>query len=226
MPSTPCPTCGRRDFADDSYMKSHHSLVHGESIAGFTTTCTECGDTVVKVQKKHAEGNSFCNKSCEAKWRSRKTGEDSFRWEGGVEERECPTCGKIHAPDQDHRYRETCSDECLSEYRSKLTEGEGNPNWSGGYDNYYGKKWKEVRDKIRLKDDNTCQVCEFTTDERFIPVHHIIPVSEFDELDDAHYEANLAQVCRTCHPTVEAMTVAEQTDALGIERVQEIMQDV
>lgn len=222
MSSTPCPTCGRHDFADDSYMKRHHAMAHGESIAGFPTTCTECGDTVVKVQEEHAEGLSFCDKECEAEWRSNQTGKDSFRWEGGVEPRDCPNCGDTHTPEPEARYRETCSDECLSKYRSEIIRGEDNPNWKGGYGHYYGSDWQEVRDKIRLRDNNTCQVCGFTTDERFIPVHHIIPVREFmPEPNDAHYEANLAQVCRSCHPTMEAMPPAEQRDALGI-----VMDDV
>lgn len=63
MPSTPCPTCGRDDFTDDSYMKKHHSMKHGESIAGFTTTCTACGEPIVKSVKEHAKGRSFCNQN-------------------------------------------------------------------------------------------------------------------------------------------------------------------
>lgn len=214
MSSIPCPTCGRHDFADDSYMKRHHSLVHGESIAGFTTTCTECGDIVIKVQEEHAKGNSFCDKSCEAEWQRNRTGQDSRRWTGGVEPRDCPSCGKTHTPEPDSRYRETCSDECLSEYRSEIISGEGNPNWKGGYGEYYGSKWTSARDRIRLRDDNTCQVCGFTTDERFIPVHHIIPVRDFNEPNDAHYEENMAQICRACHPAVERMEPAEQEEIM------------
>lgn len=220
MTSTPCPTCGRHDFADDSYMKRHHTMAHGESIAGFPTTCTECGDTVVKVQEEHAEGLSFCDKECEAEWRSKQTGEDSFRWEGGVD-KTCPVCGDEH--DNGYRYRKTCSDGCLEEYhKEQIGYGEDNANWKGGYDDYYGTEWPDARDKIRLKDDNTCQICGFTADERFIPVHHIIPVREFmPEPNDAHYEENLVQVCRECHPTLESMTPAEQVDALSVKRVEE-----
>lgn len=201
-------------------------MKHGESIAGFTTSCTYCGDEIIKDVKQHAEGLSFCDKSCEAEWRSKQTGSDSFRWEGGVDERECPACGDKHTPPQDKRYRKTCSNECYRKLQSQKTKGENNPNWKGGYGEYYGTDWEDMRDKIRLKDDNTCQMCGFTTDERFIPVHHILPVRDFDEPNDANYEANLAQVCRACHPKVESMTVAEQVDALGIERVQEVMDDV
>ncbi len=32
MSETECPTCGKSDFSDESYMKRHHKLIHGESL--------------------------------------------------------------------------------------------------------------------------------------------------------------------------------------------------
>lgn len=214
MTSTPCPTCGRHDFADDSYMKRHHAQVHGESIAGFPTTCTECGDTVIKVQESHTKGLSFCNKECESEWRTKQTGEDSFRWEGGVPERECPICEETHK--NGGRYRKTCSDECLERYhKSRIGYGENNPNWKGGYGEYYGSEWEEAREVIRERDENICQVCEETS-ENWMPVHHIIPVREFDDPNEAHFEENMVQVCRSCHMTVESMSTEKQKRLFGL----------
>lgn len=208
MASSPCPTCGRHDFADDSYMKRHHSMAHGESIAGFETECTECGSEIVKVQKEHAEGLSFCDKSCEGSWRERQTGEDSMNWDGGVEKRTCPVCDRNH--NNGYRYRETCSEECLREYHLKqMGTGEDHPSWKGGYGTYYGSDWPDERSRIRDRDNNTCQVCEDEYEDN-IPVHHIIPVREFDDPNDAHFGNNMVQVCLSCHPKIEVLDSVEQ----------------
>lgn len=214
MSSTPCPTCGRDDFSDDSYMKKHHSMAHDESISGFTTTCTYCGDTIIKDVKEHAEGRSFCDQECMGDWRSEQTGEDAMNWQGGIEPRTCPICGTTHTPKQSSV--RTCSDECYRKRQSELTSGHKNPRWNGGHDEWYGSTWPEKRQEIRERDDNTCQNCRDSFDYN-IPVHHIIPVREFDDPNDAHFDENMIQLCRTCHPKLEVLEPAEQRERLALE---------
>lgn len=192
--------------------------------SGFDYSCTNCREIFTRSGRIEGD-NKFCSNECQSEYF---TGEHNPSWKE-PEETECVECGDTFIIEKVKGYykRVTCSNNCKDSLISEKLSGEDNPNWKGGYGNYYGSEWSDARDKIRLKDDNTCQMCGFTTDERFIPVHHIIPVSEFmTDPNDAHYEANLVQVCRSCHPTVEAMPPVEQVDALGVERVQEVMKDV
>lgn len=93
-----------------------------------------------------------------------------------------------------------------------VREGEDNPRWLGGHPEYYGSQWPEKREEIRDRDGDVCQRCGDTMAELGIApdVHHIIPVREFDDPNDAHTKENMIQLCKSCHRYVEELPTDEQ----------------
>lgn len=212
-----CPTCGNQ-FKSSQGMKTHHTKVHGESIAGFETDCDNCGNVVIKEERKDTKGISFCNKECFDEWQIKSgfnEGENHPRWKGGhTEDKVCKMCGNLFkAQSSESEKRVTCSYECMGKLKSIRQTGEDNPNWRGGNPDYYGKDWPQQRTQARDKYDDICQNCGKESDEA-IPVHHIIPVREFDNPNNAHYQDNLTQVCWTCHQKVEQLSESEQREKL------------
>ena len=76
-------------------------------------------------------------------------------------------------------------------------KGEGNPNWRGGSSKLpYAFKFDDaLREKIRKRDKNRCQVCGKTKKEnkQNHTVHHI----DYDKMNSA--EDNLITLCRGCN---------------------------
>lgn len=100
-----------------------------------------------------------------------------------------------------------CSLKCCYGNRKGVNDrvyhtGEDNPNWKGGYEGYYGASWPDWRKKILKRDDYTCQACGYTDESNH--VHHVKPVRDFDEPQDAHYDSNLVTLCVSCHSEAEA----------------------
>lgn len=97
---------------------------------------------------------------------------------------------------------------------SLSVEGEENPWYKHG-NSYqeYGEDWDEIRKDIRRRDEYTCQNCGIKQREHLhmfdirLDVHHITPLSEFDDIDRANEYDNLATLCRSCHRMVEHGTI-------------------
>ena len=85
------------------------------------------------------------------------------------------------------------------EYRNAAADrvrGENNPNWRGGAtNNPYPAGWsRELKNKIRLRDDHKCQIC-FVSGK---VVHHIDADKNNLDLD------NLITVCKRCHHNIHS----------------------
>ncbi len=77
--------------------------------------------------------------------------------------------------------------------------------------NDYGPDWNKIRDRVRARDNYTCQVCGAVESTRQHDVHHKIPFKAFVRAgspDPAHNEANrlenLTTLCPSCHHKAEA----------------------
>lgn len=76
-------------------------------------------------------------------------------------------------------------------------------------DRYYGTNWKEMRAKTLERDRYRCQSCgdsinELRSDNSTgLHVHHIVPVREFQEPEDANFLENLITLCPSCHSDAE-----------------------
>ena len=81
--------------------------------------------------------------------------------------------------------------------------------WDGGGDPYYGKNWHEQRRKTLRRDEFECQNCDMGEGEHEesyglgLDVHHIVPVREFEEKEEANRLDNLVALCRNCHNRLE-----------------------
>lgn len=218
-----CPTCGRNDFERTSDMKRHHASIHGESIAGVELTCENCGETY--RQKPHkTERSSFCSEECHAEYRSSHwTGENAPNWRGGKKTLTCENCGEEYEviPAEAKRGSRFCSRPCMYEYARKTGRfsRDNHPRWKGGSRPKYDGDWSGARKRARKRDEYECQLCglsENDTDGQ-LDVHHIVPVREFDNPQNAHNLDNLVSLCRSCHFRLEPLTETEQREKLRIE---------
>jgi len=70
--------------------------------------------------------------------------------------------------------------------------------------NDYGKEWASIRDRIRLRDDFTCQVCGRKESGIAHHVHHKVPFKSFSSPELANNFSNLVTLCPDCHTLVES----------------------
>ena len=116
-----------------------------------------------------------------------------------------------------HHKRHFCDDECMGSWESEHYTGEGNPRWSGGYSEYYGKNWEQARRERLTQDEYECQSCRMGQQEhrelrgQTLHVHHITPVREFEEPEEANEQENLVTLCYLCHKKWEGLPFRPDT---------------
>ena len=98
-----------------------------------------------------------------------------------------------------------CSSRCWGEHISRNWVGDNHPNWKGGADRYYGENWPRMRRLVRNRDCFRCRKCGMHEDEcdTELHVHHIVPLREFGEPEEANTPSNLVTVCPSCHNQIE-----------------------
>ena len=69
--------------------------------------------------------------------------------------------------------------------------------------NNYGPGWTQIRDRVRARDQYTCQVCGAVETNRQHDVHHKIPIRAFTSFVEANRLDNLTTLCPSCHRKVE-----------------------
>lgn len=192
-PSEECPTCGDM-FLNERSVAVHHKKAHGESIAGTEYQCDWCGSKVVKNQCRDLE-NVFCDRDCFGSYRSvHFSGSNSPNYNRVTTE--CEWCGTEYdiAP-----YREGnskyCSQDCKDQSLTEQT-GEDHPRWKGGAHENYRGDWYETRKKALKRDGNQCVICG---EQSEVHVHHIKPVNDFDDPNEAHTLDNVVCLCRSHH---------------------------
>lgn len=96
--------------------------------------------------------------------------------------------GKVHSKETKEKMSEAC-------------KGKNNPNWRGGksFEPYSPEFNQQLKDKIRKRDNYTCQKCPITEEEhlivygRVLCVHHI----DYDKMNCE--EDNLITLCNECN---------------------------
>ena len=183
-------------------------------------TCKYCGD--VNQMRPSRSHRKFCDKTCRSKWWSENVrGENHPNWTGESNV-QCSWCGTAYRkrPSQiDRADNFYCTDECESNWKRVNFAGENNPNWRGGYDQYYGPNWRQQRRKARIRDQSRCQGCGSTPmDEgEELSVHHIKRLYWFKQNynEPEWYEKgnslnNLVCLCRSCHSRWEDIPLKPQ----------------
>jgi 5-methylcytosine-specific restriction endonuclease McrA len=170
-------------------------------------TCKNCGKEK-EVSPSHHEKveNHYCNAECQAEYEDR-SGENNHFWKGGKETVECEYCESLV---EVHQYRTEeydtffCNVDCRGKWATEEFSGENHPLWEG-YSEYYGEDWLAIRDLVRERDNGTCQICGTDSNElgQWPDVHHIKPVKDFEDPNNANYPMNLISLCSSCHGKVE-----------------------
>lgn len=75
-------------------------------------------------------------------------------------------------------------------------------NWTATQ-NIYGANWKQIREKIILRDANRCRACGKIFESGQLHVHHIQPFKSFVEPELANKASNLVSLCPGCHSLAE-----------------------
>jgi len=209
--SVECPTCGRTDFKNTHGMKIHHAVDHGESIAGVSVECNQCGDSY-RTYPTLEDESRFCSQECKAEWQSEnRKGEDHPNY--NRIECECEICGEtVHRqPSQLERMENVfCSQECHREYQSIHQRGEDHHHYKPESIDDYGPNWHRQRRKALERDNHKCQFCGLPESEHHqgLSVHHITPREAFMQDGEFDYEQankldNLLSLCQACHRKVE-----------------------
>lgn len=132
-----CPTCGD-SFSSERGMKVHHKRIHGESIAGRTVECSNCGKMHHKdTHEAKSYDEHYCSDEChKERFSERYSGENNPFWSGGKVTVECAWCGaeveRIPAEVEPGKEYFCDLQNCNAKYQSGIYSGEGNPNWKGG----------------------------------------------------------------------------------------------
>lgn len=182
----------------------HHAKSHGKSIAKKEKTCVVCGDTF----ETYIDSKS-CGRECAGSVISQ-----SKLTEG--HNVECESCGDdIRVPDWKYEWNVSrgsnfyCDIDCKSDFMRGKTQEESIA-WKGGYDEYYGDNWSEMRKRILVRDDYSCRVCGVGVEElgKNPDVHHIIPKREFEVPEESNTMKNLISLCSVHHAKVECGKIA------------------
>ncbi|MCC6499725.1 MAG: DEAD/DEAH box helicase [Anaerolineales bacterium] len=69
--------------------------------------------------------------------------------------------------------------------------------------NDYGPEWSKIRERVRRRDQFTCQVCGVVESSRQHDAHHKIPFRAFASREEANRLENLITLCPACHRKAE-----------------------
>lgn len=168
--------------------------------------CENCNKEFFEY-KSHRKGKHvFCSMSCQHEWR---TGKTELINKKGIY-KECRICGKnFYCYPYQINNKKTCSMECNYKLQrlEGIHQGENCNFWTGGFDEYRGKNWYAQREKARIRDNNTCQICGKKIDEhdKNMIVHHIVPFRFFkNDYKKANHLDNLICLCHNCHAKQES----------------------
>lgn len=97
-----------------------------------------------------------------------------------------------------------CSANCRDMWLSENYHGEQHHSWKGGESGYRGVWWY-VRRQARKRDDYACQNCGVSKSElgHNPHVHHVEPIRNFENPQDAHTLDNVVTLCPSCHYRIE-----------------------
>lgn len=222
LPNRQCKGCGtwfydprsRRKFCEECNPNAgaHNGNWRG---AKQETQCKRCGSSF-KYYPSNKQG-VYCPKCVTD---SDEFLGDSYTKDAERVEKACEQCGEtmdVLQSTLDRGHGRFCSRNCLSGWLSENVVGEQHHQWKEGESSYTGDWWN-VRREARERDDYECQVCRVSRDEegKELDVHHIRPVREFDDPQDAHRLENVVTLCRSCHRKVESGSVP--TPAVSDER--------
>jgi 5-methylcytosine-specific restriction endonuclease McrA len=178
-----------------SYSKNNHCKC-GKLISNYAIGCKKCAAKErTKISEKcsrYVDGRSLKKYYCEC-------GKEIT-----YPNKRCMICSKIGENNPfygKHHTEETKKK--LSELRikSKLSDGDKNPNWHGGTENFpYPFEFnEELKEFIRNRDNYECQNCSMTEEEHLIVTGMVLHIHHIDYNKDNCNEDNLITLCNSCN---------------------------
>jgi len=178
--------------------------------------CENCDDTKI-VPPSYVENseNTYCDSKCQAEYEGR-SGHDNGRWKPKIRINceQCDVGFDVHKSRYERKGNNFCSISCRADWMSENIVGENHHQYKGGT-LYYGETWNRKRKKVQERDENVCQLCQKQPEQK-PDVHHIKPVREFENPNEAHTMENMVQLCRSCHRKMEVKTEKEQRERIEI----------
>ena len=176
-----CMKCAAIKFGKERLNKNNPSWKGGISLG--RKYCFDCGKILTNNHSKRCQ-------SCATKNQLKNPKNNYFYINGkSLKPNYCINC-KIKINRQAKRCRK-CSDINYG----KLHTGKNNPCWQGGISFYpYSIKFnKKLKEKIRKRDNYTCQKCYKKQNGRLLDVHHI----DYNKRNSK--KNNLISLCKSCH---------------------------
>lgn len=206
-----CTEACRAGWLSEANSGEHHPQW---IVKGVDFECEWCGDEFRRTPSQTNSGR-FCSHGCYIEW---------FKETGRVEHT-CDQCGvTFTTPKGDDRKGRFCGNDCYYLWRSEnnvggpILTGEDHPQWKGGYTQHRGTDWPKLREKALQADDYQCQGCGWHDDDHRdehgvgLHVHHIRPVTSFENPADADTVGNLVPLCRDCHGKWEGVPLRPRID--------------
>lgn len=234
-----CPTCNKEFTIKNSLLdratlhfcslscssKYYGDLNATNRMTGKMYHCLNCGKEIYRPQKWTEKfSNPLCSNECRVEW-IKNNGIMSMENHPNFnsEKINCSVCQKeiyVNQYNLKEHKKHYCSVECMAEDYKTILQGENNPNWRGGWIDYYGPSWPRISREVRERDNFTCQRCGKTESELpkgGLHVHHIQPFRTFNGChEEANRKENLISLCFKCHPYVENNGIDFQINHEGI----------
>lgn len=196
-----CSDSCRDNWQSENWSGEDNPNYQGKTL---TLSCNYCGSEFERLESQtNLNRGKYCSQSCKGK---DKTGSDSPVWNS--REIKCEECGEKFYAKKSRDSARFCSYDC---HHDSMDKGERVR---------YGKGWIEIRRQVRERANHECEICGLSCEGSHHHVHHIIPVREFDEPENAHYNENLTLLCNTHHPEMENISVDKQSEMLNRNPVQ------
>lgn len=193
-----------------------------QDIERIEVECRNCGKAKSVKQSHYRKSDRFfCDNECQGEFIEREglsRKENNPQWKGKITVN-CANCDEeleVYPCRLDEKDNHLCDNECRAEWYSANLSGEQHPLWKENGEDYYNGSWLRVKETVRRRDGDYCQLCGAGRDEfNQVPdVHHIRPIRDFDRPEQAHYPDNLVQLCRQCHGSLEQIPVHRQHEML------------
>lgn len=171
--------------------------------------CEYCGKIILRYKseiknKKHI----FCTKKCYGKWSSiNKNGINAYNYKGGKPK--CIDCGKLLGHYNAIRCKSCAHKRELNYWFGKKKShiwikkisGKNNINWLGGisFEPYTIEFNKELKSKIRKRDNYICQLCGILEAKLVLKFKKKLSVHHIDYNKMNIELTNLISLCQKCH---------------------------
>ncbi len=115
---------------------------------------------------------------------------------------QCNMCDRLVYKERTKvRKKNFCSRKCDHLYRKTVHSLNPPANILENRKKYYGENWRFITRKVRSEQNYNCMDCGINEVDygQALSVHHIVPFTTFNTIEEANKRTNLVGVCERCH---------------------------